>query len=193
MRQRTKQEVQLAKKYVATKAQNLPFYTCYTNDDWHDSHQLTQVYVSREMPSGKICFCMYLIDKGCLGLKSTSFFINFEKDEYEDFAYSRFSSTGQPFVEITPATAHNIIFGGIDYAEECGFAPQDKDWRITERFLDEELITDEIDNIEFGKDGKPFYMSGPYDNVSKIMGTLRKNFGEDGFIYTTHMGDFPDF
>ncbi len=184
MQQRTKQEMQLAKKYVTSKAQNLPFHKCFTNDNWFNSHDLTSIYVSRVMPSGKICFCMYLIDKGCLGLKSTAFFINAEPDEYEDLVAQGYQREGRDYVEITPSQAHNIIFGGIDYAEECGFTPMDKDWRITERFLDEDLITDEIDDIEFGRDGMPFYMSGPYDNVSKILGTLRRNFGEDGFQYT---------
>ena len=184
IRPRNKQETQLAKKYVATKAQNLPFHKCFANENWFDSHDLTSVYVSKVMPSGKICFCMYLIDKGCLGLKSTILYINAEPGDFEEFVDQGYQREGRDYVEITPSQAHNIIFGGIDYAEECGFAPMDKDWRITERFLNEDLITDEIDDIEFGKDGKPFYLSGPYDNVSKVLSTLRKNFGEDGFFYT---------
>lgn len=193
MHQRTQKEYQLTKKYVVNKTQNLPFYKCFANDDWFDSHALTSVYVSKVMPSGKICFCIYLIDKGCLGLKSTAFFMNLEKEAYEEWVDDGYAREERGYVEITPENAHNIIFGGIDYATECGFEPIDKDWRITERFLDEDLITDEIDEIEFGSEGKPFYVSGPYDNVNKIINTLRKNFGEDGFHYISHIGGDMDF
>lgn len=76
--------------------------------------------------------------------------------------------------------AHNIIYGGIDYAEELGFQPH-KLFRITEYLLNPDLIDDGIDEIEFGKDGKPFFIAGPDDNVDRIINTLKKNVGEGNF------------
>lgn len=183
MRQLTKKEAQLARKYISSKSKKLPFYKCYASANWFSGHELVSVYVSKVMPSGKICFCVYLIDKGCLGLKNTLFSINYEKDEFQEFVEDNFDREEREYEEISPEEAHNIIFGGVDYALSCGFDPLDKDWTFTERFLDEDLITDGIDEIEFGKDGMPFYASGPYDNVKKNIATLTKNFGADGFHY----------
>ncbi|MGW2938752.1 hypothetical protein ACWDA7_44960 [Streptomyces sp. NPDC001156] len=38
--------------------------------------------------------------------------------------------------------------------------------------------------IRFGRDDKPFYVNGPYDDPEAIMRTLRQAVGDDGFHYT---------
>ncbi len=38
-----------------------------------------------------------------------------------------------------------------------------------------------------GPEGKPFYVSGLYDNVLKIMARLRNRLGLDGFTYLIHL------
>lgn len=179
----TKKEYQIIKKFIRNKTQNLEFFKCYANEDWYDSHELSSVIVSKKMQSGKICFVAYLIDKGCLGLKSTYFRMNMTEYEYDNFIDYLIESEERDFVEITAEDAHNIIFGGVDYAESCGFQPLDKDWAVSKHFLNEELITDGIDEIEFGKDGKPFYLPGPYDNVKKHLAILDKKFGEGNYDY----------
>ena len=37
--------------------------------------------------------------------------------------------------------------------------------------------------IELGRQGKPFYVSGPYDNSDKIVASLRETVGEGNFDY----------
>lgn len=37
--------------------------------------------------------------------------------------------------------------------------------------------------IGFGKDGKPFYVNGPYDDPEAVIRTLRRAVGDDGFDY----------
>jgi len=34
-----------------------------------------------------------------------------------------------------------------------------------------------------GKDGKPFFIAGPYDNVDRIMAKLTRKLGPDGFHF----------
>lgn len=188
MKQLSKQEYILTRKFMRSKTKGLEFYKCYANEDWYKSHELTSVVMSKKMRSGKICFAMYLIDKGCLGLKSTTFRINYEEDEFTTFVEEVFINEERDYTEISPEDGHNIIFGGIDYAESCGFAPLDKDWEISKHFLEEALITDGIDEIEFGKDDKPYYMPGPFDNIKKHLATLRKTVGENNFNYTIPIG-----
>jgi hypothetical protein len=45
--------------------------------------------------------------------------------------------------------------------------------------------------IEFGNDGQPFFMSGPNDNVDKVIKTLEASVGTGNFHYLAAIGD-PD-
>ncbi len=38
--------------------------------------------------------------------------------------------------------------------------------------------------ITFGRDGKPLYVEGPYDNTSAILKTLERTVGRDSFHFT---------
>jgi hypothetical protein len=169
-------------KYIRTKVANLPYVVCYASADWQLSYELVTVLIGKEMPSGNICLGLFLIDKGCLGLKNTSYRFNLSPEEYESQIDKIVNAEGRDFVKISPTNMHNLIFGAIDYAEELGFQPN-KDWAITKYFLNEDLITDDIDEIPFGKDGKPFYIAGPFDNTNHIIATLKRNLGEGNFDF----------
>jgi len=45
-----------------------------------------------------------------------------------------------------------------------------------------------------GREGKPFFVAGPYDNVDRIMAKLRRKLGEDGFHFMIPLaGDEESF
>ena len=49
-------------------------------------------------------------------------------------------------------------------------------------------------SFQFGKDGKPFYVSGPYDSPVKsrrIVDTLEKRCGPGGYDYLVLVGGSP--
>ncbi len=73
-------------------------------------------------------------------------------------------------------------YGAIDYAKKIGFEPQ-KDFKLSRFVLDEPSEGDLTVSVEFGKDGKPFYIAGPDDNIDYIMKKLIKNVGEGNFKY----------
>ena len=154
---------------------------CFISLEEKTAKGLISLMVVRKMPSGKYCLGIYLVDKYFLGLKSTTYRFAIEKQEIEEIAEEMFAQYGgcKP---TTNEYAHNLIYGGIDYAEELGFKP-DKDWALTQYFLNPDYITEAIDEIEFGRGGVPYYFAGPYDNVNHILNTLRKNVGEDNFHY----------
>ena len=81
-------------------------------------------------------------------------------------------NSGQTGIDCDPMLAQNIIYGGVEYAEDLGFEP-DKDFNITQYLLDDVASLEFID-VEFGKDGKPFLITGPYDNLESIMRKLAK-------------------
>ncbi len=181
--------------YIKTKTKDLPYGICYsTYDEYHnESHSgLDTVIVSRVMPSGKLIVGMYLMDLYCLGIKNTVFKFAMTADEFNEFVEMVQTQERRDFFEIEPSMAANLVFGGLDYAEQLGFRPE-KDWAITKYIVDEDLITEDIDNIEFGKDGKPLYFQGPYDNAKMIFATLNKNVGEGNYEFVMMLDDNDDF
>lgn len=165
------------KKYIISKAAQLPLHECLINDQWNESG-LATIIICKKMPSGNYTVALFLVDIFCLGLKNTLYQFNLSELEYGEFLDKACSK--EDFLECNLETAHNIIFGAIDYAEELGFKPN-QDFKITEYFLDPDLITDEIDEIEFGKDGKPFFINGPNDNIPKVLATLNKVVGKGNY------------
>jgi hypothetical protein len=81
-----------------------------------------------------------------------------------------------------------IIREAIAYAGELGFKPH-RDYRDAILVLgdaDPEVCDEPIPLG--GKDGKPFFVAGPYDNVDRIMSKLTRKLGPDGFTYIVPIG-----
>jgi len=169
------------KTYIITKARSLPFSDCYIIKDWKESGMAT-IYISKKMPSGNIIFALYLIDIYCLGVKNVGLKFNVSEDFKKSFLAKLFSGPNK-FIKGSLSEMHNIIFGAVDYAADLGFSPH-PDFALAQHLLDPELITDGIDEIEFGFEGKPYFVAGPDDNVKKIIETLNKSVGEGNYNYT---------
>ena len=90
------------------------------------------------------------------------------------------SSAPVPLEECTYEIAHNIIYGAIAYAEDLGFSPH-SDFKIASYILEEDDDEIELIEFEFGREGKPCFVSGPYDNVQKIVNTLDRSVGNGNY------------
>jgi hypothetical protein len=121
----------------------------------------------------------FLIDYFCLGIKDAMFH-KCDRFKYE-FLLGQISMTfEQDMQDISIEQAQAIVFGAVDYAASLGFKPH-ADFEEAKLMLGPRLET--LQPIEFGRSGKPFYMSGPYDNPQKIIQTLRDSVGEGNFYY----------
>ena len=94
-------------------------------------------------------------------------------------------------MNISPALAHEIIYGSIGYAAKFGFRLQ-RDFRDSQWVLDPPETHPWSGKVEFGKDGKPLFISGPYDNAEAIVRQLRRTAGEGNFNYLMMLGEPPD-
>jgi len=65
---------------------------------------------------------------------------------------------------------------------QFGFSPR-KDFKLSQYVLEDKNSVELCDNIEFGKDGQPYYVAGPNDNVEYIMRQLESKAGEENFKY----------
>jgi hypothetical protein len=66
----------------------------------------------------------------------------------------------------------------VDYARELGFEPH-PDFAGCVSHLGPWDGSD----ITFGREGKPTYIEGPYDDTAGIIRTLRRSVGDDNFHY----------
>jgi len=170
--------------YIKKLARKLPIYECINSTPWLN-RGMSDIFISRKRKNGNLIVAGYVVDTFCLGLKNTLYRFDLEPWEYREFM-DQIKMTMDDPIDIEPTLAFNIIYGAIEYAEDLGFDPH-KDFSITEYMLDDVLSIEYID-IPFGKDGKPFYMSGPKDNSQKIINILHKNAGEGNFDYMIGIG-----
>jgi hypothetical protein len=174
-------------KYVTSgRARQLPIYECWIAPDWKEAG-ISVITVARKHSTGNVTMGSYLMDVLCLGLKDTTVIFSKPEDEYREIIDGMFENHGDK-VLIDYALAHNIIYGGIAYAEDLGFKPE-KEWSLSQFMLEEDTEDIELIDIEFGRDGKPCYINGPYDNVGKVISKLEASVGKGNFIFTALMGD----
>jgi len=161
--------LQRARKAVR-EAQGYPVHECMINRSWREKG-LATILIARRQANGRIAFGVFLVDVYCLGLKNTFCNGDFTVSEYDRDVRGRTVSEND-MVACPLDLAQVIIYGGIEYAEQFGFKPN-KDFNMSQYLLD----------VEFGRDGKPFYVSGPDDNVEQILRQLEGTAGEGNFHY----------
>lgn len=169
-------------------ARQYPIMECLISEDWDDPRSLTQIIVAREQFDGDIAFGVYLVDKGCLGLKQTYCNAGYSRREYSNEVVKQVASS-QTLERCSPELAHQIIYQAIDYAARFGFRP-DKDFRDSRRVLEPRGRLAEDVEIEFGVDGKPYFVAGPYDRVDAIIRKLERTAGRDNYYFVVPADSF---
>lgn len=144
------------------------------------SSGLGLVLVARSV-SNRFRVCSYLVDYWCLGVKDAIGPRQMDRSKYEQFLHHAFQMYPEGYAEITLQQAQDIIFGPIEYAVALGLNPH-PDFAAAKDHLGEWNHKTEL---KFGRDGKPFFMAGPYDNVNKIMRTLTQSVGTHNFDFMT--------
>lgn len=169
-------------------ARSYPLVGCWTQRNW-DRAGLAVVVVARRQPDGHIIFGTFLVDYYCLGVKDAYTRVNVP---YSVFLHDALPHMipGSDAIEITPALAHEIIYGGIEYAARFGFRPH-PDFRTAQDVLDPLEQHPRSGTVTFGKDGKPFYISGPHDKPRMIVDQLVRAVGVGNFDYLVELDEMP--
>ena len=169
--------------YIRKHGRKLPIHECLIRDDWKET-MFSPVIISRKKSNGNIITATYIVDLQCLGVKDTFFGYDLSPLNYSERLQQMSQAMGLNFIPIESSLAHNIIYGAVEFAEDCGFEPH-KNFTYTTEYL-----LDKVDGIAYievpfgGKEGKPFYFEGPNDDAKKIMATLKKHVGDGNFHYT---------
>jgi len=169
-------------------AQDYPLYGCWIMASWQDQG-LTPVVVARQQGPDRVMCAVYMVDLYCLGIKDV--FVKM------DYSLNRFERDLPQFCASDPIKcsvelAHEIIYGALEYAAKLGFQPHsDYHKQKADLMLDPPDAHPHLDHVSFGKDGKPFFVAGPYDNQQKIkfvLDTLRRTSGEGNFNFVAGLG-----
>ena len=178
----------LGKRGQMRLAGQWPLYECLMTKDWREEGELVQIAVVRRSPQGQIAVGSFLVDLGCLGVKN-AMAVSFPTiGEYRS-VYRRSFVESQEIVEGDLDLAAKIVQEGVKYADSLGFKP-DKDIRDAYLIMGE--VHPENCAIEIpvgGKDGRPFFFAGPYDNVERIMRTLDRKVGPGNYHFFAPLGD----
>jgi hypothetical protein len=169
--------------YFVKHAQEYPIMGCWVMKGWQDSG-LTPVIVARQQTPDKVIFGSFLTDLYCLGVK----------DAYcnGDFSLKRFQGNLPKMCMGEPEScdvdlAHELIYGAIDFARSYGFEPH-PDFKLASLVLDLPGDHQQKKNLKFGKDGKPFFVAGPHDNVKAIITKLQRTAGEGNYYFMIGLG-----
>lgn len=125
---------------------------------------------------------------GCLGIKNAIADLFDSRGEYRKLR-NRIRQD-QALVQAEPDLVAKIIRDGLVYARRLGFEPN-PDHRETMMVLGDANADACGAHIPLGKDGKPFFISGPSDNVPLIISKLEKAVGPEGFDYLVGLEE-PD-
>jgi hypothetical protein len=146
------------------------------------------VVIARVARYNQITVCSYLLDVWCLGVKDTIPPRTLDTREFNEFAELLFKPFGGKPQQVPLEVAQGVIFSAYEYAQSLGFEPH-KDFEKSRSHIGN---WDGSIRIECGRNGKPCYVSGPYDNSTKILETLNNSQGEGNFDFlvgSAPMGD----
>ncbi|MEU4265137.1 hypothetical protein ACYCCF_15595 [Streptomyces argenteolus] len=135
-----------------------------------------QILLARQERASRVTVTGILVDVYCLGVKNVT-----EPEvmgpgsltTYVPMFYSAFDHRPVP---IGVEQAQTIVHDAVAYARGLGFEPAGG---FADVAVHLGAPPGDRPVIGFGRDGKPFYLSGPYDNPRKVVQTLERTCGPD--------------
>lgn len=151
------------------------------------SDGLGPVIIARRVSTGEILVSNFLVDRYCLGVKDC--FAKFVfPSQYEEML-DGMSKRGMEFMRIDAPSARLLVEDAVAFAARYDLKPH-PDYRSAR------LIFGDIDAsvgqplVEMGRDGKPFYVSGPFESERdsmEILSKLAAASGQNGLHHLTQV------
>lgn len=161
---------------LAKAMQRGAWYACYEIGEETGLHNIICIRNTAMGPVG----CAFLVDRFCLGVKNVQVLSKVDLASLSDYVQDRDGRT------VTPAYALKLITFTIEEARKIGFEPHRLAATMLPIFFDVDA-TECTETFEFGSNGRPTYMAGPYESEfqqMEILNTLSK-LGATGFSFTT--------
>ena len=159
-----------------------PIHECLVSADI-DDQGLGEVVISRCSASGEIAMSLFLIDRHCMGVKDCYSRI-VTASGYRDFV-GQMRDNGRPMRVIDPPSARRFVEDAVAYADSLGLKPH-PDYRASKMILGDINPGQAVRIFEMGQNGKPFFVSGPFqspEECAAIVAKLTERCGAKGFHY----------
>jgi hypothetical protein len=162
------------------RAAQAPIRFCLLTEALFDAGIGTLI-VARGATPHHLTFGSFPLDVFCLGIKDVMFDSR-ESDEFN--MHVEVADAGSPIASVDPCDARKLLRDLAAWSQSIGFPPH-RDFAAVERiFGDVSADASEV-GFQFGRDGKPFYMPGPFESATLIrrrIEQLQKHLGDDGFV-----------
>lgn len=136
-----------------------------------------------ENNKGDLFIANFKIDVFCLGIKD-SFNSKISFEQYTFFKENQELGDSY-FTAVEPGYLKSLIVKSAEYAKQYGFLPQG-DFNKSMKYFQDVRLPDISPDFAFGKDGKPYYVAGPYDSVimsRRVINKLHDVVGINNFNY----------
>ena len=147
---------------------------------------IANAFIARRGPHNQVVGVVFLVDTFCLGVKDVSVFYGPETRWHE--IVQQQIENGMRLDLIAPDALRKLVEGAVAYAKSFGIAPH-RDWLQASQVFGDIDVSKSLVEFTYGEDGKPSYVSGPYDRperVRQILQVLTQHAGAGNFYFTTH-------
>ncbi len=176
---------------VPREAGQWPLLECLVTREWQNTMMLTQIVVARQAPDGRVAAGVFLVDLACLGIKNGYAVLFSSRKEYERQLRAQITAQ-QPMVRADLNLVAKIVGEATRYAADLGFKPHPDAADAMPLLADADPDACDVPIPLGGPEGKPFYISGPYDDAKAIIDHLVRRLGPDGFHYLVMLGGDED-
>lgn len=154
-----------------------------------EQNGMVPVVLRRRGPGGRVAVALFLVDCWCLGVKDCSGQLlspeeaREKLDWLDDRANLHRCSAGE---------GKSIVDAGVEYADSMGLHPH-ADFKNIYSIWGDVQAESLPDDIEFGMNGRPTYIVGPYDDPhrqQRIVEALRGSVGDGHFDWISAMDQF---
>src|SRR5207248_2053653 len=142
-------------------------------------HGLVSVLVARRHRCNSVSVSGYLVDVYCLGVKDVLGPKVMNDVDLRAFVGTYFHLYEAPPLAVPIEMARELVWGAVAYARDLGFEPH-RDFEDTAGHLGAWKPTGVV---EFGREGKPYFVQGVRDNSTLILRTLERSVGEGNFHF----------
>ncbi|HZM81742.1 MAG TPA: hypothetical protein VFC19_38975 [Candidatus Limnocylindrales bacterium] len=144
---------------------------------------LVTILLVRQERASRVTLCGFLVDLYCLGVKEVIGPLTIGAGSVDTYRRDFFRAYDGEAIAIPVELAQHLVHGAVAFARGLGFEPP-ADFGPAADYLGNASTPAPI---HFGREGKPFYVSGPYDNPRSVLQKLRSAVGDGNYDYIGHL------
>lgn len=162
-----------------TTGQNWPVIAAQISED---ENGIRTALLARKGADGKVAAGVFMVDTDCLGVKNAIPYFG-SLTGFSELRTRLHENTSM--MDVTPEYVCKFVRESVAYARSFELKPHSDYVKASPIFGDIDP-NDCLTEFEFGRDGMPFFVAGPYDNADRrkrILETLTRTAGKGNFRF----------